>query len=112
MSSKVKSALDDAHSQKKLIHKIAKALPSHLASLNPADLSDAEARRQMLLSVIKDCIQEPGHILSIHSGLAKRKKVVTSTQESLTLLPADMKSVTMPEHLVKLVSALGDVFAR
>ena len=111
MSSRVKSALDDASAEKKLMDKIAKALPSHPSGLNTADLSDAEARREMLLSVIKDCIQEPGHILSIHSGLAKRKKVAISCEESQMLLPADMKSVTKipPEHLVKLVSALGDV---
>ena len=103
--------MDDASAEKKLMDKIAKALPSHPPGLNTADLSDAEARREMLLSVVKDCIVEPGHILSIHSALAKRKKVAISSEESHTLLPADMKSVTKipSEHLVKLVSALGDV---
>ena len=111
MSSMVKLALGDASAEKKMMDKIAKALPSHPPGLNTADLSDAEARREMLLSVIKDCIVEPGHILSIHSALAKRKKVAISSEESHFLLPADMKSVTKipSEHLVKLVSALGDV---
>ena len=49
--------------------------------------------------------------MSLHSGLGKRKKATTSSQEALTLLPADMKMVSnIPEeHVVRLVSGLGDV---
>lgn len=73
-------------SSEQVMKRMAQLLPKPAHSGNHILDSDRDARREMLLVVIKACVEDDSHVMELHSNLMKRKRA-EKVDTSEDLLP-------------------------